>query len=159
MLKKLALIVALSFGSPALAATTSVQLDDLAAQVESATALNHNFDIAALNLLREPALTYANRTLPSGGAPYYTTSIDMTSNSLRPPQPWTMALQEIPAPPPVGNSSNRFYSASFMDWVPGPSPDGGLKWESGGQSRVNRASAVLVAALRAWAFVLRQNGR
>jgi hypothetical protein len=157
MLKKLVLIAALSLASPTLAATTSAQLDDLAAQVENATALDHSFDTAALNLLREPALTYANRTLPSSGAPYYTTSIDMTSNSLRPPSPWTMAMQELVAAPPVGNSSNRFYVASFLDWEPGT--DGGLKWESGGRSRVNRASAILVASLRAWAYVLRQNGR
>lgn len=168
MLKKLAIIAALSLSTPALAqtpatgATTSQQLEDLAGTVEKATTLDHNFDVQALNLLREPALTYANRTLPSGGAPYYIQSIDMVSNSLRPPLPWTMAMQELVANPPVGNSANRFYVASFADWEPADpttNTQAGLRWESGGQSRVNRASAILVAELRAWAHVLQAHGR
>jgi hypothetical protein len=62
MLKRIALIAALSFASPAFAATTSIQLDDLAAKIEAATAVDHNNDIAAWNLLKEPVLTYAKRT-------------------------------------------------------------------------------------------------
>lgn len=163
MLKRLALLAALSFASPAFAATTSVQLDDLAAKIEAATAVDHNNDIAAWSLLKEPILTYAKRTINPNGAPNYGTDIDLASNELRPPAPyWTFALQELIAKPPVGNSANRFYVSSFSFWDGTPDktyPDAGLKWESGGQSRVNRANAVMVAALRAWAYVLRQNGR
>jgi hypothetical protein len=164
MLKRLALIAALSLATPAFAqtATTSVQLDDLAAKIEKATALDHNNDVAAWTLLKEPIATYAKRTINQVGAPNYGTSIDLASNDLRPPQPyWTFALQELIAAPPVGNSSNKFYVSSFSYWkgCPGAYPGCGLPWESGGQSRVNRANAVMVAALRAWAYVLRENGR
>jgi hypothetical protein len=163
MLKRIALIAALSFASPAFAATTSIQLDDLAAKIETATAVDHNNDIAAWNLLKEPVLTYAKRTINPNGAPNYGTSIDLASNDLRPPQPyWTFNLQELIAKPPVGNSSNKFYVSGFSYWKGCPEntyPDCGMPWESGGQSRVNRANAVMVAALRAWAYVLRQNGR
>jgi hypothetical protein len=163
-MKKLLLIASLLFGSPALAqtATTSIQLDDLAAKIEKATAVDHNNDIAAWSLLKEPIKTYAGRTINLNGAPNYGTSIDLASNDLRPPQPyWTFALQELIAKPPVGNSANKFYVSSFSYWkgCPDVYPACGLPWESGGQSRVNRANAVMVAALRAWAYVLRENGR
>lgn len=167
MKKLLMMIAALALGAtPALAQTaqtTSVQLDDLALKVENATVLDHNNDIAAWNLLKEPVQTYAHRTLNAGGAPNYITSIDLASNELRPPPPyWIFELQELIAKPPVGNSANRFYVSAFSFWEGTPDktyPDAGMRWESGGQSRVNRASAVVVAALRAWAYVLRQNGR
>lgn len=165
-MKKLLLALTVLLASPAFAqtATTSVQLDDLAAKIEKATAIDHNNDIAAWSLLKEPAKTYAGRTLNPNGAPNYSTSIDLASNDLRPPLPWTMAMQELIAAPPVGNSANRFYVAGFSYWCCGTPPTAqypayGLKWESGGQSRVNRASAIMVAALRGWAYVLRQNGR
>lgn len=165
-MKKLLLTLAiLLFAAPALAQTqtTSVQLDDLAAKIEKAAFVDHNNDIAAWTLLKEPIQTYAHRTLNAGGAPNYGTSIDLASNELRPPQPyWVMALDELIAAPPVGNSSNKFYVASFDLWEGCPEqpyPACGLKTEIGGQSRVNRANAVMVAAIRAWAYVLRRNGR
>jgi hypothetical protein len=165
MIKKVLLFAALTFAAPAFAqtATTSVQLDDLAAKIEKATAVDHNNDVAAWTLLKEPIKTYAGRTINQVGAPNYGTSIDLASNDLRPPQPyWIMAMSELIAKPPVGNSSNKFYVASFNYWKGCPElnyPDCGLKTEIGGQSRVNRANSIMVAALRAWAYVLRENGR
>jgi hypothetical protein len=82
MRKLLLALAALAFTTPAMAATSSADLDAIAKVLEQNAAPNTTLNSQLLSLLREPAKTLDGVTLPSTAA-QYTTTID-TALKLRP---------------------------------------------------------------------------
>lgn len=149
----LALTTLCFIATPAVAATTSAQLEDIAKVLEQNALPNAALNTQLLSLIREPAKTLDGVTLPSTAA-QYTTTID-TALKLR-PKGWLAGGQEqMPAA-----ASGVNCTAHLAYWVDDPALKGpGLRMEAFGWGKGNCASVLSAGIARAWAYKLRQVGR
>jgi hypothetical protein len=153
-MKKLLLIAALALiSTPAVAATTSAQLEDIAKVLEQNAAPSTTLNSQLLALLKEPAKTLDGVTLASTAA-QYTTTID-TALKLR-PKGWLAGGQEqMPAAAAGVNCT-----AHLAYWVDDPALKGpGLRMEAFAWGKGNCASVLSAGIARAWAYKLRLAGR
>jgi hypothetical protein len=153
-MRKLLLILALAITpTPALAATSSADLEAIAKVLEQNAAPSTTLNSQLLSLLREPAKTLDGITLPSTAA-QYTTTID-TALKLR-PKGWLAGGQEqMPAAAGGVNCT-----AHLAYWVDDPALKGpGLRMEAFAWGKGNCASVLSAGIARAWAWRLRQVGR
>lgn len=149
MKMKLFLILAL-VASPAAAATTSADLETVAKALEQNTAPSSTLNSKLLSLLREPALTLDQVTLPTTPS-LYTKSVD-TALRLR-PAGWVAGEQEQFAPAAAGVNC----TAHLAFWS--PAAPAGLRTEAFAWGVGNCPSVLSAAIARAWSWKLKQVGR
>jgi hypothetical protein len=153
MRKLLLALAALAFATPAVAATSSGDLEAIAKVLEQNAVPNATLNSQLLALLREPAKTLDGVTLPSTAA-QYTTTID-TALKLR-PKGWLAGGQEqMPAAAAGVNCT-----AHLAYWVDDPVLKGpGLRMEAFAWGKGNCASVLSAGIARAWSYKLRLVGR
>lgn len=143
--------------SPAFAATTSAQLENVAFRLMHNTAPNVALDKELLTLLREPAKTLEGRTLPTTAA-QYTASID-TALKLKPNSwIWSVSMGSgIVASPWAYKTDIINCGATLIDNVnAGSVPVAGNVWAIGPGNCPSQLSAAIA---KAWAAKLRTVGR
>lgn len=149
-MRKLILALAL-ISTPAVAATTSANLEDIAKVLEQTAVPSATLNTQLLTLLREPAKTLDGVTLPSTAA-QYTTTID-TALKLRPKGWIAGGSEQYPAA-----ASGVNCTAHLSWWVAGV-PQPGLRMEAFAWGKGNCAAVLSAAIARAWGYKLRQVGR
>jgi hypothetical protein len=149
-MRKLLLALAL-ISTPAVAATSSADLEAIAKVLEQTTVPSATLNTQLLSLLREPAKTLDGITLPSTAA-QYTTTID-TALKLRPKGWIAGGSEQYPAAAAGVNCT-----AHLSWWVDGV-PQPGLRMEAFAWGKGNCAAVLSAAEARAWAYKLRQVGR
>lgn len=142
---------ALALPMPALAATTSADLEAVAKVLEQNPANNATLNTQLLGLLKEPAKTLDGITLPTTAA-QYTNLID-TALKLRPKGWIAGGSEQYPAA-----ASGVNCTAHLSWWVDGV-PQPGLRMEAFAWGKGNCASVTSAAIARAYAYKLRQLGR
>jgi hypothetical protein len=142
---------ALLLPTPALAATTSADLEAIAKVLENNPGQNATLNTQLLGLLKEPAKTLDAVTLPSTAA-QYTATID-TALKLRPKGWIAGGSEQYPAA-----ASGVNCTAHLSLWVDGV-PQPGLRMEAFAWGKGNCASVTSAAIARAYAYKLRQVGR
>lgn len=151
MRKLLLALCALCFvATPAVAATSSADLEAIAKVLEQNPVGNKTLNSQLLSLVREPAKTLDGITLPSTAA-QYTTTID-TALKLR-PKGWIAGATE--QYPPASSGDNCTAILSY--WT--ASPPAGLRADAFAWGKGNCASVLSAGIARAWAWRLRQIGR
>jgi hypothetical protein len=144
---------ALALPVPALAATTSADLEAMAKVLEQNPGNNAALNTQLLGLLREPAKTLDAVTLPSTAAQY--TAIIDTALKLRPKGWIAGGSEQLPAA-----ASGVNCTAHLSLWVDDPVLKGpGLRMEAFAWGKGNCASVTSAAIARAYAYKLRQLGR
>jgi hypothetical protein len=158
-MKKLLLIAALALiSTPAVAATSSADLEAIAKVLEQTAVPSATLNTQLLTLLREPAKTLDGVTLPSTAA-QYTTTID-TALKLRPKGWIAGGSEQYPAAAAGVNCT-----AHLSWWVPNSvtSTTGatmaGLRMEAFAWGKGNCAAVLSAAIARAWGYKLKQVGR
>lgn len=133
--------------------TTSQQLEDFATTCESATVWTPDLQGQLMDLIREPAMTILNQTIPANDR---TKAMDNIYRCK--PWDWRRAEQEL-GPNAQGVSQGAVASFSLWRQDPGD-PFPGLKMEVG-NTRVcaTLALAMIAATARVWAYLLKQAGR
>lgn len=149
-MRKLLLALAL-ISTPAVAATTSANLEDIAKVLEQTAVPSAALNTQLLSLLREPAKTLDGVTLPSTAA-QYTTTID-TALKLRPKGWIAGGSEQYPA------AAGGVNCTAHLSWWVAGVPQPGLRMEAFAWGKGNCAAVLSAAIARAWGYKLRQIGR
>lgn len=147
--------IAMLMPTPAIAATSSADLEAIAKTLEQNPAPSSTLNTKLLSLLREPAKTLDGVTLPSTAA-QYTTTVD-TALKLRPKGWLAGGSEELPAAAAGVNCT-----AHLSLWLADPalgSGGPGLRTEAYAWGKGNCASVLDAAIARAWGWKLKQIGR
>jgi hypothetical protein len=152
-MNRILFVMLLISASPIAAATSSADLESIAKVLEQNTMQNSTLDKNLLSLLREPAKTLENRTLPSTAA-QYTGTID-TALKLQPdPTHWFATGGALPG----WLKPNVTCGVTLAFWKTELRPvtlDSFVLASGAG----NCPSVFSAAIARAWAWKLRQVGR